>query len=516
MRKSILMVIGILLSVSLVMPVTTKAQTQKAANPETQKVGPCVTKVPTGFAYTNGTKFMLDGNPFYYAGTNNYYLNFYSKTSVDNVIDDAADMGLKVIRTWGDLEVGTATGTTDKYGNPVFTDNNDGVGQKCGVYYYYFDASKNRPVVNEGKDGLQVLDYAVYKASQRGIKVILDFTNNWDQFGGMMQYVKWAKLAGEKVSVHDDFYTNETIKGWYKDYINTMLNRKNVYSGIAYKDDPTIFSWELANEPEAKTDPGCAKGVLTNWVTEMSAYIKSVDPYHMVTVGDEGFYNFPYNGDTTVPDLYVYHGGAGDDWKAFINTPNIDFETIHMYCDSWGLSQAQGNEWLKNHGEIAKAANKPVILEEYGLTDKTTRNARFKEWFDIMEGKTYPGIEYGGSNFWMIASITDSGSLYTDYDGYTIYYRGDSNGNPTADIALEIAAHAARMTAKNVVLIKTGDVNGDSKVNILDYLYLKRYIAGAVTKFPNDKGSKAADMNGDGKINSEDYILLRKLILSRR
>ena len=29
--------------------------------------------VPSGFAYAQGTRFMLDGSPFYYAGTNCYY-----------------------------------------------------------------------------------------------------------------------------------------------------------------------------------------------------------------------------------------------------------------------------------------------------------------------------------------------------------------------------------------------------------------------------------------------------------
>ncbi|MGN0585097.1 MAG: hypothetical protein ACI4JD_06545 [Ruminococcus sp.] len=32
--------------------------------------------VGVGFVTTNGTQFMLDGSTFYYAGTNNYYLNF--------------------------------------------------------------------------------------------------------------------------------------------------------------------------------------------------------------------------------------------------------------------------------------------------------------------------------------------------------------------------------------------------------------------------------------------------------
>ena len=39
--------------------------------------------VPNGFAYTQGTRFMLDGSPFYYAGTNCYYLTFKSQEAVD-------------------------------------------------------------------------------------------------------------------------------------------------------------------------------------------------------------------------------------------------------------------------------------------------------------------------------------------------------------------------------------------------------------------------------------------------
>ena len=203
----------------------------------------------TGFVQTDGTQFLLDGSTFYYAGTNNYYLNFKPQYEVDQVMEDAAAMGLKVIRTWGNLDAGVKTDKVNKDGYTVFTDSVDGSGEKEGVYYQYFDADLGRPVVNEGKDGLQKLDYAIYKAEQEGVRLLITFTNNWEAFGGMNQYVKWAKLAGENVTGHDDFYTNETIKGWYKDYIKTLLNHENVYTGVKYKDDPTIFSWELANEP---------------------------------------------------------------------------------------------------------------------------------------------------------------------------------------------------------------------------------------------------------------------------
>ena len=403
----------------------------------------------TGFVQTDGTQFLLDGSTFYYAGTNNYYLNFKPQYEVDQVMEDAAAMGLKVIRTWGNLDAGVKTDKVNKDGYTVFTDSVDGSGEKEGVYYQYFDADLGRPVVNEGKDGLQKLDYAIYKAEQEGVRLLITFTNNWEAFGGMSQYVKWAQLAGENVTGHDDFYTNETIKGWYKDYIKTLLNHENVYTGVKYKDDPTIFSWELANEPRCESDAGCENHVVENWASEMSDYVKSIDSNHMLAVGDEGFYNYGYNDFPEGDHKYVYHGSSGMDWLSLTNLPNIDYGTIHVYCDQWGLTKEQGNFWFKKHGEDAAAMNKPVIVEEFGWKDKSERADVYNEWFDIFEGNTYEGVEYAGTNYWMLASLTGDGTLYQDYDGYTVYYKGDANGNPTQDACDAIMAHAQRMDAKN-------------------------------------------------------------------
>lgn len=60
----------------------------------------------------------------------------------------------------------------------------------------------------------------------------------------MDQYVRWA--GGR---YHDSFYRDPRIRAWHKAWISHLLNRVNMITGVAYKDDPTIMTWELGNEP---------------------------------------------------------------------------------------------------------------------------------------------------------------------------------------------------------------------------------------------------------------------------
>ena len=408
--------------------------------------------VPNGFAYTQGTRFMLDGSPFYYAGTNCYYLTFKSQEAVDSVFKDAEAMGLKVIRVWGNLDVGVKTGTTDSEGKPVFTNNNDGPGEKDGIYFQYFDKDLGKPVINEGKDGLQKLDYALYQAEKHGIKLLITFTNYWDAFGGMGQYVKWAEELGITGLKKDDFYTNETLKGWYKDYVNGLLNHTNPYTGRKLKDEPSVFAWELANEPRCNTDAQCKDNILYNWAKEMSEYVKSVDPNHMVALGDEGFYNKPYgyyNEYTT--SNYAFYGAEGVDFEKLMTIDTLDFGTPHLYLDQWGMKHTGTGQddllWFKIHGETCAELGKPVILEEFGLTNRTIRDSEYEQWFEVLEGNVYETVEYAGTNYWMIASYID-GALYPDYDQYTVY---GPEGTDTESTRQLIIKHAANMTAKNSV-----------------------------------------------------------------
>ena len=461
---------------------------------------------PEGFVYADGSKFMCDGSPYYYGGTNCYYLTYKSKSEVKNVFDDASKMGLKVIRIWGNLDVGKKTGKIDSQsGHEVFEGNNDGTGEKDGVYFQYWDDKAGKPVVNEGEDGLRRLDYIIKQAEEHDMKLVITFTNYWEAFGGMGQYVKWYQMSQGKSVVNSkvdekdtcDFYTNETIKGWYKDYIKTLLNHTNYYTGEKLMDSEAVFSWELSNEPRCTVDEFCKDDILYNWAKEMSAYVKSIDPYHMVSVGDEGFYNLGYQ-EAAKQDLpsAAYSGYYGVDFNKLMTIDTVDFGTPHMYVDQWGFDLGDDDlEWIKRHAQTTASADKPVIFEEFGLTDKTKRDAAYSDWLDIVTGDYYDGVEYQGFNYWMIASYLDDGTLYQDYDGYTVY--GPEGVDKTDSTRTLMMNAAAKMEKKNIV--NTTDKS--------TYTFDRSKSGDVVVNVSMKEGSISGVEVGGKKLSSGDYTI---------
>jgi mannan endo-1,4-beta-mannosidase len=53
-----------------------------------------------GFIERAGTRFMLNGKPFFVAGVNNHYLTFGSRAEVTRVLDDTVSLGANVVRTF--------------------------------------------------------------------------------------------------------------------------------------------------------------------------------------------------------------------------------------------------------------------------------------------------------------------------------------------------------------------------------------------------------------------------------
>lgn len=94
-------------------------------------------------------------------------------------------------------------------------------------------------------------------------------------------------------------------------------------------------------------------------------------------------------------------------------------------------------------------------------------------------------------------SRKDLNSLTNTISSYIPVYR---NG---------IKVFGSEPSNSNVIV---GDLNGDHKVNVLDYLKLKKYLA----KPSGTVDTNAWDINKDGIIDNSDYTALRKLLLSKK
>lgn len=300
-----------------------------------------------GFVERNGTKFILDGRPFYINGWNSYWLmdhavNENTRSRVHQMLQTGANMGLTVCRTWA-----------------------------------FNDGEYNALQISPGRFNERVfkaLDHVVAEAGQHGIRLLLSLVNNLQAYGGKTQYVNWAWQEGIGLSSsNDSFFYDPSIRNYFKNYIKSVLTRKNTITGIEYKDDPSIFAWELINEPRCMTDP--SGDTLQDWIEEMSAFVKSIDKKHLVTVGLEGFYG-PHNPKRLTVNPEQWASILGSDFIRNSKTSDIDFASVHIYPDHWFQDQNLEDKlkfvskWMASHIEDGdKELNKPVLFSEYGLSN---------------------------------------------------------------------------------------------------------------------------------------------------
>ncbi|MCG8348751.1 MAG: Ig-like domain-containing protein [Chloroflexales bacterium] len=143
---------------------------------------------------------------------------------------------------------------------------------------------------------------------------------------------------------------------------------------------------------------------------ELSRYVHSIDPNHLISVGDEGFYCTPGAADWTE------NCSQGVDTLAFTRLKYIDVMSLHLYPDHWSQDPAWGVAWIHRHVADAKANEKAVMLGEFGLLDTNRRNLVFQQWTDAFHQAGGDGALY-----WILSDVQDDGSLYPDYDGFTVY-----------------------------------------------------------------------------------------------
>ena len=221
------------------------------------------------------------------------------------------------------------------------------------------------------------LDFLLAELARRDMTAVLCLNNMWPWSGGFAQYVSWATgedripymppAEGGSWDVFQAFasrfFDEPRALEMADAHVRYVVTRTNAISGVAYRDDPTIMAWELANEPR----PMKAVAGYRRWINATAALIKSLDANHLVTIGSEG--------RTPFPKSYV-----GMDFAVDHAFADIDYTTIHVWAQNWewynpdegapSLERALrlALAYVREHVAASARLRKPLILEEFGMS----------------------------------------------------------------------------------------------------------------------------------------------------
>eukprot|EP01024_Parvocaulis_polyphysoides_P007877 TRINITY_DN12319_c0_g3_i3.p1 TRINITY_DN12319_c0_g3~~TRINITY_DN12319_c0_g3_i3.p1 ORF type:complete len:616 (+),score=101.75 TRINITY_DN12319_c0_g3_i3:298-2145(+) len=378
------------------------------------------------FARTQGVQFVKDGQIFPFIGFNFHDLmkiaaNESTRYRVELAFQKAQELNLKVCRVFAF--------TDGEVWQPEFFDLIRGT-----EFWQEPRALQTQPGVYD-EEMFQALDYVVHTASQYDILLLPVMTNYWPGYGGAAQYIKWIH-GSDTTWGHtiDEFYSNYLPRMLLKRFMCELVRRTNTYSGLRYRDDPTIMAWSLINEARC---PECSMNepkdqVLYDWISDMSSFVKSIDRNHLVSAGTEGFFG------NSAPEYLIYNPGGwpnceGTDFMRQHQIPNIDFATIRMYdrLKTWDYDNHRecnqecfvkwAEQSLNGHLKAAQQLNMPLVIEEFGelVAEEVHKNERNHLLHLVMQTMFESAVSGGpgmGALFWQ-AGV--SGSI--DWDNYTIY-----------------------------------------------------------------------------------------------
>ena len=346
------------------------------------------------FIQINGTQFIRNGRPYRFIGTNFWYgmnLGAYDKARLERELDRLKEIGVTNLRVMAASE-----GHADAQWRM----------QPClqtaaGIF---------------DEDLLVGLDVLLAEMRKRDMLAVVCLNNFWPWSGGMSQYVSWANnnepipfpppaKDGDWCTYQEytaQFYTNSRAMRYFDELIAKIVLRRNSVNGLEYKNDPTIMAWQLANEPEGVNQPVAYR----KWVRQTAKHIKQLDANHLVSIGSEGNTPFPQTGNNFLKDHRSRH---------------IDYCTFHLWVQNWGLydpanpetsmpvAMDRAKQYIGEHVAIAKQLNKPIVLEEFGISrdfNNHDHNAttRYRDVYYAFVFSTTIDLaqasKMAGANFW--------------------------------------------------------------------------------------------------------------------
>lgn len=331
------------------------------------------------FVKARGTRFVINGKPFRFVGANVAVMyRDEDRELMPETLRQAAQAGIKVVRVWAYGE----GGPNDVRPMADFAD-----WPRTHPFRFTPDQWNEEAFVH--------LDRVISEAQKNGLLVQLCLVNWWRDTGGVTQYLRWAGIndaADDRFpfGINNEkailFYTNPETRRLYRAHLEKLATRRNTVTGVAYRDDPTIFGWELMNEAQVITGRWAERRA---WIAEMSQYLKQLDPNHIIAPGDWGYRS----------------AAERREWLADHNLPTIDYCDVHNYPrddhDSFVDSPKALREFIENRAAASFSINKPLVFGEFGMGVEGHNGFSQLDWFNaFMDGNVAAGA--AGAMFWIL------------------------------------------------------------------------------------------------------------------
>ena len=298
-------------------------------------------------------RFIKSGEPYYYIGTNFWY----------GAILGSQGEGGDRVRLHQELDLLKSLGVTNLR-VLVGADGKEGVVSKVEPTLQRSPREYNDQIF----DGL---DYLMAELAKRDMQAVLYLNNSWEWSGGYSHYLMWSGEGDAPIPSIDgwpaymdyvkNFVTNDKAKELFAHYVRDAITRTNRYTGVKYVDDPTIFSWQIGNEPRAFSEENLPS--FEQWIGEVARLIRSLDKNHMISTGSEG-----------------KHGceQSIESWQRIHSYPEIAYVNFHIWPFNWQwidvddmegsfeLAITNTQNYINEHLPFAVEAGKPIVIEEFG------------------------------------------------------------------------------------------------------------------------------------------------------
>ena len=353
----------------------------------------------TSFVHVEDGKFVCEDYPSHFVGTNFWY----------GAILGSEGIGGNRERLEAELDTLKALGMTNLR-VLVGGDGPDGVPTRVTP-----TLQKEPGVYNDTI--FRGLDYLLAEMAERNMKAVLYINNSWEWSGGYGMYLEWAGAGKSLIPAEvgygpfmesvSHFVTNEKAKELFYNHVRHVVSRTNTVTGRPYKDDPTIFSWQIGNEPRCFRSDSLGQAAFVDFMWTTASLIKSIDPNHMVSSGSEG-----RHGCETSLELF----------EKIHSCPDIDYMNIHIWPYNWSwvrentlktnlpVAIENTDKYIDEHVAVAARYGKPVVLEEFGFprddfqfakgTPTTARDEYYRHVFGRIVESAKEGGLFAGLNFW--------------------------------------------------------------------------------------------------------------------